>query len=277
MERNKLTTQQNQFSKKPTGVFYIDGNKSFYFELSLSSPIKLDIPTDIIANFELLNKKKLNILISSFIKNNNLIPNNIVILLSPHVTFDKDFPHGSIEVQKNIQEFLELVPFEDTLDKKIIVSGKTRVVATNKELCDAIKQDFTSSGFLVSGIYPLSQVSESVPQLKSNLDLSLFVNKVSDLKAYNLRPIVEAAYHHSSTPEKDKPNKTRLYLLAGVFVFLMLILGYAVYTNVIASSDKEEIITLPTPTLAPVTPIPVVQEVSLESPKEEVATDAANL
>ena len=61
MERDQLNTQnQAQISKKPTGVLYLDGNKAFYFEQTLTSPIPLDIPADVIANFELLNRKKLN-------------------------------------------------------------------------------------------------------------------------------------------------------------------------------------------------------------------------
>lgn len=278
MARGKLNTAQQTkvISKKPTGVFYIDRNKAFYFELSLSSPIALEIPTDILANFELMNKKKLTILLNNFIKSYNLPSKNIVLLLSVQVTFDKEFPHGSIEVQKNIQEFLELVPYEEILDKKIISSGKTKVVATNKEVCDALKQTFIAHGFLVTGIYPLTQVMESVPQLKQNLDLSLFVNKISDLKALNLAPVVEAAMRSSSSSlalNKDKSNKSRLILLVAVFAFLIVILGYVIYANVIAPGEEVQSNILPTPTIMPVTPtsIPDVAPVT-EIPIEDEAT-----
>lgn len=281
MDGNRLITQPAKvISKKPTGVFYVDRNKAYYFELTISTPIALDIPTDILANFELMNKKKLHTLLTNFIRTYKLEPKNIVILLSTQVTFDKEFPHGSIEVQKNIQEFLELVPFEEMLDKRIIANRQTKVVATNKEVCDAIKQSFTAHGFLVSGVYPLSQVIESIPQLKQNLDLSLFVNKVTDLKALNLQPIVEAAMHSSpaATFEKEKSNKTRLFLLIGVFGFLTLILGYVIYTNIISPSQDELPNTLPPPTLAPVVPITNTQpQVESEITVEEDASLSAEV
>ena len=259
MERDKVN---KPISKKPTGVFYIDGNKAFYFEQSLPSPISLDIPTDIISYFELLNKKKLVVLIQTFIKNYKLTPKNIVVLLSVQVTFDREFPHGSIELQKNIQEFLELVPYEELIQRKIISSGKTRVVATNKEICEAIKSTFTKSGFLVSGVYPLSLVLEIIPELKTNLDLSLFVNKLSDLKAINLQPVVEASYSSgfntptasTSTPsDKEKPNRNRLYVLVGVFAVLIAALIFVIYTTIISPTEEKPTNVLPT--IAPIQPV----------------------
>lgn len=265
MERNRVN---KTISKRPTGVFYIDGNAAFYFEQTLTSPVRLDIPVDIISNFELLNKKKLATLIQAFIKNYKLAPSNIVILLSVQVTFDKDFPHGSIEIQKSIQEFLELVPYEEILERKIISSGKTRVVATNKEICEAIKSTFIISGFLVSGIYPLSLTMESIPQLKSNLDLNLFVSKISDLKTFNLQPVVEASYAFSSgSPSgtnslaKEKPNKNRLYALSGLFAVLIVILGFVIYTNVISPPKKNISNVLPKPS---VNPSPTVQRQTIQ-------------
>lgn len=263
MERDKLN---KTISKKPTGVFYLDANKAFYFEQALTSPIPLDIPADTISNFELLNKKKLVVLIQTFIRSYKLVPKNITILLSLQGTFDREFPHGSIEMQKSIQEFLELVPFEELLQRKIVMSGKTRVVATNKEICEAIKSTFVGSGFLVSGIYPLSLSMEIIPELKSNLDLSLFVNKISDLKTINLQPIVEASYSASfegesssvgsivsSSPiEKEKPSRTRLYALSGVFVVLILALVYVIYTTIISPPDKKPANALPAPSIKPV-------------------------
>jgi hypothetical protein len=277
MERNRVT---KTISKRPTGVFYIDGNKAYYFEQALTSPIALEIPTDTISNFELLNKKKLITLIQDFIKNNKLFPKNIVILLSIRVTFDREFPHGSIEMQKNIQEFLELVPYEEIIEKKIISSGKTKIVATNKEICEAIKSTFIISGFIVSGIYPLSLAMESIPQLKTNLDLSLFINKIPDFKAMNLQPVVEASYPESygspSTGNREKTSKNRLYALGGVFGLLLLVLGFVIYKNIISPPKVKNSNILPNPTITRLQPtdaqkeIPATSEINVSTNSSEI-------
>jgi hypothetical protein len=258
MERDQLNKDKG-ISKRPSGVFYIDGNKAFYFEQSLASPIPLDIPVDIISNIELLNAKKLEALLQAFIRSYKLVGKNIVLLLSAQITFDKDFPNGSIEVEKNIQEFLELVPFEEALDKKIISSGRTRVVAANREICESIKSIFSLAGFMVSGVYPLSLCLEVIPQLQSNLDLNLFVSKIPELKDFNLLPVIEPSSYNSV--EKEKPNRNRMIMLVGVFALLLLILLFVIYTNIIAP-PKTVSDQLPIPSAAPVAPSSSTQTVT---------------
>lgn len=268
MEGNKLKTQ---IPKKPTGVFYLDGNKAFYFEQSMGTPIPLDIPVDVVSNLELINKKKLDGLIQTFIRSYKLIPSNIVLLLSVQFTFDKDFPRGSIEVQKNMDEFLELVPFDEILDKKVLMSDKTHVVATNRELCEAVKSSFLTAGFIVSGAYPLSLCIETIPALQSNLDLNLVVSKIPELKGFNLLPIIEIS---ENSPEKEKPDKNRLFLLGGVFAFLIVILLIVLYKNVFAP-QKPAANTLPTPKTAPVAPaVSAPTSVPIEQPTTNPSTSS---
>lgn len=272
MEGNKL---KKDISKRATGIFYIDGNRAFYFDQSMGSPVALDFTPDIVSNLEAIDKKKLDLLIHAFIKNYKLQPTNIAIILSTRMTFDKEFPHGSIEIDKNIEEFLELVPFEDILSKKIPFSGKTKVVAANREFCDCLKSSFISGGFVVSGIYPLSLCLGVIPELASNMDLNLIINKLPMLKEYNLQPIAEVS---SRVPEKEKPNKTRLILLAGVFGFLILVLLFVLYKNVIAPSPQASNI-LPTPMITPIPniPAPVVSEVTTEVSSESAENNLTEI
>lgn len=261
MEGDKL---KKEVSKKPTGVFFVDGNKAFYFEQSLSSPVSLEIPQDILTDLELINVKKLDALIKKFIVTNKLGPKNIIILLSTQLTFDRDFPHGSIEVERHIEEFLELVPFESVISKKALLSGRTKVIAANKELCDGVRTSFVNAGFIVSGIYPLSLCLELAPELQSSMDLNLVINKIPELKNFNLMPTPEVAINSSKNIEK--PSKSRLYLLIGVMILLGVILLVVVYTNIIspkASSRKSNV--LPKPTIIPQQNSTVPVNVSTES------------
>jgi len=262
MERDKL---KKEISKKPSGVFFVDGNKAFYFEQSLSAPVPLEITPDIFSDLELINRKKLETLIKNFIVSQKLGPKNIILLLSTQLTYDKDFPRGSIEVEKNIEEFLELVPFEQVISKKSLFAGRTKVIAANKEFCDAIKSTFIASGFIVSGIYPLSLCLELTPELQSSMDLNLVINKVPDLKDFNLIPIPEVAIN---SPDKQKPDKVRLYLMIGVMVVLGLVMVFLLYRNILAPKKVKRTNVLPTPIIAPQKVIPTVvasQSAELES------------
>jgi hypothetical protein len=210
----------------------------------------MEISQDILIDLELINGKKLDALIKKFIVANKLGPKNIIILLSTQLTYDKDFPHGSIEVEKHIEEFLELVPFESVISKKALLSGRTKVIAANKEFCDGIKESFVNAGFIVSGIYPLSLCLELAPELQSSMDLNLVINKVPELRNFNLMPSPEVAIN--SMRNKEKPNRNRLFLLIGVMVFLGLILASVIYTNIISpKTPARRTNVLPKPTIVP--------------------------
>lgn len=268
MERDKLN---KEISKKPTGIFFIDGNKAFYFEQSLGSPISMEIPPDVFSDLELIDRKKIDLVIKKFITTNKLGPKNITILLSTQVTYDKDFPRGSIEVEKNIEEFLELVPFESVISKKALFAGKIKVIAANKEFCDAVKSVFISSGFVISGIYPLSLCLELAPELQSSMDLNLVINKVPELKDFNLMPTPEVAL---STIDKEKPNKTRLYLLIAMMIVLGLVMAFLLYKNILAPQKKVKSNVLPAPKILPKAVTPTIE---LSSENITVSTPSADI
>ena len=247
MERNKLNTT---LSKKPTGVFYIDGNRAFYYEQSISSPLSMTIPPEAVNDLEVIDKKKLDIAIQAFLSTHKLPPKNIIILLSTQVTFDRDFTRSSVDMMKNIDEFLELVPFENILSNKAVFSGRTKVVAANKELCESIKVGFQKSGFVVQGVYPLSLLLEIMPALQSNLDLAMVIGKVPDMKNFNLIPAYDMPI---SAPKEEKQSKSRLIILAALFGVLLIVLIFFVYKNLIAPSKKVR--KLPAPKLKPIAPI----------------------
>lgn len=253
MERDKLN---KEISKKPTGVFFVDGNKAFYFEQSLSAPISMEIPPDVFADLELIDRKKIDLLIKKFITANKLGPKNIILLLSTQVTYDKDFPRGSIEIEKGIEEFLELVPFENVISKKSLFAGRIKVIAANREFCDSIKSTFINSGFIVSGIYPLSLCLELAPELQSSMDLNLVINKVPELKDFNLMPVPEVAL---SVIDKEKPNKTRLYLLIAMMGVLGVVMVFLLYKNILSPQKRVETNVLPTPKILPNVVTPTIE------------------
>ena len=109
--------------------------------------------------------------------------------------------------------------------------------------------------------------------------------EISDLKGINLQPVVEASYSasigvssSSSIPlEKDKPNRTRLFALVGLFAFLIIVLSYVVYANILTPSDEGSSNSLPIPTLAPIVPLPVDQSVSEEEELIDATPSAENI
>ncbi len=272
MERDKVT---KDISRKPTGVLYLDRNRAFFYEEGLAGPLSFDLPPEILSDLEAINNKKLDGAIRGFVSANNLVPSNVIILLSNAVTFEKDFAAGGVDIDKGIEEFLELVPFEDYISKKSQSGGKVKIVAANREVCDGIKNSFHSLGFVVTEVIPLSFCIDILPQLATNLDLGLIIEKAAEFREFNLLPEVESST--SSSPETEKQtNKKQLYMLIGVFGFLGIILLFVIYKNIIAPPKTPK--TLPTIVAPPPTAAPV-REASPSaqiSPSEAFSSKSAN-
>lgn len=270
MEGDKL---KKDIPRRPSGLFYIEGSRAFYFEENLASPLGLDFPADSVSDLEIINKKKLDSVIHAFITTYKVTPKNVMILLSTSVTFDKSFPQTTLELPKNIDEFLELVPFENYIAKQAKFPGTIKVVAANKELCDTVKNSFVGLGFVVSGVYPLSFCLELFPQLQTNLDLGFVINKSPELRSFNLLPDSEAP---GNSPKKEKKDNKRLLILGGIFAILVVILLFVIYRFIILSPKPVQ--TLPV-SLPPPQPTIFEEESSPSSqlqPENTFSTSSGN-
>lgn len=260
MERDKL---KKEAPKKPAGIFYLETNRGFFYDQTMASPIAIEFPPDIISDLEVVSKKKLETAIQVFLNTYKIVPKSIVILLSPNVTFDKDFTVGSVQMDKNIQEFLDLVPFQDYISRQSKFPGKIKLVAANRDLTDTIKDSFADMEFAVSAIIPLSFCLEIIPQLKINLDLALILEKIPELRAYSLTS--EIIIPEGSQKKEKKDNKN-LFMMIGVLAFLFLILFFVIYKFVLSPAKPPAIV----PTTTTSAPVPTVFE------KTPVTTEQIN-
>lgn len=270
MEGDKLKID----SRRPSGIFYIEANRAYFYEEGLGSPLSLELGPDIISDLEVISKKKLELAIQGLVNGNKIAPKSIIILLSTTVTFDNEFPESQPQADKSVDDFLELVPFENAISKQVKFPRKIKVVATNRELCETIKNSFVILGFVVVGIFPLSLYLEAVPSLQTNLDLGLIINKSPELKAYNLMPEIELS---RSSPKKEKKDNKRLFILVGVFALLMVVLLFVVYRFIILPPKPPQALPV---TSAPPQPTIIKEETSVldePQPSEFFSTPSANI
>lgn len=176
-----------KFSKKKMAIFYIDKDQGSFFTNTFSKPKELNLPQDVFSHLEIINSQKLNKLIEEFLEINKIEPSELFILLGKNTTFERDFTNiprteRSIEMQK----FLDIVPFEETLNKVFKIQKKEKIVVANKQFCEEIIAAFKAKEFNIFSIVPQSIVFEVLPQLKGKLDLPLLLKKIESIKNYGL-------------------------------------------------------------------------------------------
>jgi hypothetical protein len=142
------------------------------------------------------------------------------------------------QAQKQADEFLEHIPFEEVASKSIPIENGIRAYAANKDLYESIKECFVHSGSEVISILPATVIG---PELTNALDaaaINAILKKYTTLKQFNLNtqsPVLQLKYEAKEEEKKEiettdeikqekKPGNRRIILLVGVFIFLIIVL-----------------------------------------------------
>lgn len=245
-----------ELSRKPMAIFYLEENRAVFYGSNIPQILSLDLPVEVVNDLEVIDKEKLSSLLQSFIQSNKIEPANLIILLSTAVTFEKDFQDfSSEELDEETQKFIELVPFQEIESKKIKIDKKWKVVVINKDFCNAFKSGLEKQGFTVTAFIPASVLQETMPELASNLDLNIILNKIELVKQYSILSKQETTRVLKTEIQKKQQNKKMLVLYA-IFGFLLLILIILILTNVMSKpSPKSRTIKNTGPSVIPTLPM----------------------
>lgn len=225
--------------EKTITLCYVDSRKFFF--LVHGGVLELEIPTDVIENLEVINKEKLYALVAAFLEYHKITPGSILFILSPALSFKKEFPvMPTVDLQKAMETFLEFVPFESVARKDIQLEKGIFLVAVNKNLCDSLKIAMEKQKWIVEGVVPMALVGEVFPQLLGTNDLSVFLPKVEDLKQYSIMTNTQISKIITRDTKKSLSSK-RFLMLLSVFGLLILILLGLVYKNSTASQTPPTV------------------------------------
>jgi len=213
-------------------ILYLEQNRGIFYNAENPSMLQLDFPPDVMRNLDLFNKDKLYALIQAFVETYQILPTSLILLLSPTITFDKDFTLDQSDAE--INAFTDLVPFQVVLSHTYSLEEKKKIVAANKEFIDAIQRGFQKVHCDSIVALPFSVIQEVVPELANNFDLGLVLSKVESLKQYNMLETQEGNRSSITAQKpKQKTDSKRLYVLLGVFGILftiMIIMAVTTFT-----------------------------------------------
>lgn len=196
----------------------------------------LTLPLTIINNLEVLDRDELYQVIGGWAKTQTYQATDIVVLLSSGVIFEKTFNDSEKDKWDTLTlQFLDAVPFEETLSHIYTPSGGRGVVATNQELISALTQAFSTQGYQTKVVVPakLQNVDQS---LNSELVKKILGNMNQLYKDNMITPTEEKSDYVPGTNDakgsKDiKKPKSQLPLLLSIFGILLAILAVVIYLN----------------------------------------------
>ncbi|OGH23527.1 MAG: hypothetical protein A2698_00680 [Candidatus Levybacteria bacterium RIFCSPHIGHO2_01_FULL_42_15] len=221
-----------QEGKKTVAVLYIEPTQAYLYGSNITNYLLLKFPPDVVSDQEIVDLENFSKLFWEFFQQHQVTPSHILILLSTGLTFEKEFPDtlSSIDVDKDIKEFIDTVPFDEIVSNIYKLNKKEKVVAINKKLCDEILSILGKLQFQVIAFVPESIAHEVVSELANNLDLSVLLSNADYLKQYSLLKTENTEMY--KTTGKKKTEKKRLIFLGGVFFILLAILMVLLIGNV---------------------------------------------
>lgn len=253
-----------------TNLLYIEPTSIFFYNADLPQPLVVNFPLDTMQDGEIISHDKCMQLIDSFLKTNQLPPGPIQFAISPFLTYERVLPQVENEESKlAVQAFLDMVPFENVVSLYANVNGQRWVLATNKSLLDTVKRGFEQAHWIVTSAVPVSILQQLVPELAQTIDFSLLLAKIESIRQYSflsLSQTIQPVATANSTSLPKSPAKTdnkRIFLLAGVFGVLFIVLVVMIIDTLSPQPTPHPIVTP--------TPMPVVERSAQSSPSANLS------
>lgn len=234
-----MSPQANSF-----GFVYIDQNGMLLFTSTTPAVITFPFPQDIVRDLEIINKDLLQKEMLKLFTENALHPARYIFALSGNLLFEKPFTDSKTpESQKEIQSFLENIPFEHTATI-IFENAESKLIATNKDIFQTLARIFEQQGSVVEYIMPAYVLGIDVNQALAMTQslLSDIHRKAPSLRQYSfftdILPSAQKSPAESKKEDKkegkegDKKSNKRTLVLVASFIVLLLILIVVVFFSV---------------------------------------------
>ncbi|MBI2611955.1 hypothetical protein HYW54_04410 [Candidatus Gottesmanbacteria bacterium] len=231
--------------KNKIAVIYLDKNRFDLYRGPNLGTLTCVFPQTVVKNLEIVNPLELEKLLKSFIDVNKLTLTNLIIVLSPEILFTKEIKKEDQENQnKEVAVYLDSIPFENVSVKLAPTQNGHLILATNQDYYTEIVKFFAKYNFPTVSILPI-HVIDSPDTIQNGLDENTAkkaMEKYLVLSQFNLLDYQQNEYQKDNTQKQDKtfPKKNlRLFILLGIFLFLLFVLGGIVLINVGNQSNRQ--------------------------------------
>lgn len=210
---------------KQNGVLWLDKTGlSLYLE---KKPfIRLNFTPDIVNNLEIIDKIKLENLLHTFISQNNFGNISLILIITSDILFEKDWNLPQTDIQlKEEADFIDNVPFENTVTHSWIKESKKKLVAANQDFITVLREVFEKDNGHIVAAFPYSLFGANV----RNESVQEIWKKLDSLKHDNLMAKDLSLSKEKVSPEEQKKPAEKSFLmpiLAVVFVILIGVLAF---------------------------------------------------
>jgi len=216
---------------KPASKFiiFLERQKLTLAGTDLAAPLILEFPTSIVQDIDVIDIESFNLLLGSFVETSKITPEDILLVVSPDIYYEKNvaLPVDPTERQNQIDLFLQTVPFKNLIYKDYSLGNQPRLITLNKNFYEPIARFFEKSAFNIVAIMPLFVLEHfQLPfgtflpkEVKDIFSKYKLIEPYSFMNTEDIDKIVTTELHRP----KEEVTKTT-YILIGVFCLLFVVL-----------------------------------------------------
>jgi len=245
---------------KRAGVLLMRGAVIDVYIPSYSAAVfSLQFSPEMYAEMEIKNTDLATKMVEDFFTVNKIPPTEFVFIIQTPL-FRKGFPIAPQEkLEESINLYLDYIPFDSVLSKRIKTDTGVMVIAANGDLIRSIQKMFSAVASTVECITALEGLTifpKGGLSILTQASAEIILKNIPLIKqeSFSLTPQRSVEGFEVVPEEEEKKEKSSLPLLLPVFIILLLILGF-VY---IKSSEPASSITpkkITSPTVAPTSSI----------------------
>lgn len=210
-------------------LLYLQRDKFDYYDQNLAQILPFNFSSELVKDLEIVNPASFHLQIKSFTDNNKIAPSQMMIVLSASVYFEKEFPETSeFHKDNELSKFVDTIPFENCITKIYKIDGSSKLIATNADLYNVVKDAFEEAGFVVETIVPICVLGKDVITSEL-LDVTTAKNILAryDLAKQNSLAVPHSGHSkpQDQSVEKNKKenNKSLIFLLPILFILIIVL------------------------------------------------------
>ena len=218
-------------NQKHVGVLFVRGTTIDIYIPSFSTTVfSFPLSSEVYSEMEIKNVELAMKLTSDFFLVNKIPPTEFVLILQTPL-FKKEFPIAPQEkLEKSINIYLDYIPFDSVLSKRIKTDSGVMIIATNGDLIQSLHKMVSAASCTIEcataleglPIFPKGGLTMlTQPSAEIILKSSTLIKQES----FSLTPLRSVEGFEVVEEEEETKEKSNLPLLVAVFIVLLVILG----------------------------------------------------
>jgi len=214
----------------PSTVGYLDRNRIQFFQSGFSSVLSLDFPETVVRDLEVVNRRMLQTLLASFLRDHAIRPSLLILVLSEASYFSQTLNGEEREKELQLQQFIDTIPFDTVYSKRYTVDEKDVGIVVPKNFSETVQQIVEGEGFRVVAVVPvffLGSLQAGKRWLDADMGKYAFkeVNALAHQSMWHTNEAFGASPTMTNSVVKDFVSKHQsLTILVALFMILTIIL-----------------------------------------------------